>query len=273
MTGGRLKKINDTYYLAGGQKFMGRYNPMGPDHGPGFEQEYTNAIRKFTITDDGKKIVITHLPSFIDSENLHRRDYNAEPQILPNGEEAITMFSGAFQPTANIPYLTAVTIDSKNYTKEKNFKQFYNHYHCAVLPMYAATKNEMHNVFFGGIAQYYDSAGVTIKDDDIPFVKTIARVTRNANGSLAEYKLPNEMPVLLGAGAEFILNKNIPHYKNEVIKLDELTADSTLVGYIYGGINSSAKNIFFKNSGGESVASSTIFKVYVKRKKVVSTEK
>jgi hypothetical protein len=121
----------------------------------------------------------------------------------------------------------------------------------------------MHNVFFGGIAQYYDSLGTLVQDNNVPFVKTIARVTRDASGTMAEYKLPVEMPSLLGAGAEFIPIKNIPHFDNEVIKLDDLTLDTTLVGYIYGGISSTAANVFFVNTGAESSASSQIFKVYV----------
>ena len=121
----------------------------------------------------------------------------------------------------------------------------------------------MHNVFFGGIAQYYDSLGMLVQDNNVPFTKTIARVTRDASGTLVEYKLPIEMPALLGAGSEFIPIDNIPQYKNGVLKLDDFTADSTLVGYIYGGISSSAKNIFFTNSGTQSKANSQIFKVYV----------
>jgi hypothetical protein len=121
----------------------------------------------------------------------------------------------------------------------------------------------MHNVFFGGIAQYYDSLGVLVQDNNVPFVKTIARVTRNSVGTMAEYKLPVEMPSLLGAGAEFIPITSVPQFKNEVFKLDDFTADSTLVGYIYGGISSTAANIFFTNTGTQSSASSQIFKVYV----------
>jgi hypothetical protein len=49
VTGGRLARLGDTLVLAGGQRFDGRYNPHGPDHGPGFTQQYTNEIRKFTI--------------------------------------------------------------------------------------------------------------------------------------------------------------------------------------------------------------------------------
>lgn len=121
----------------------------------------------------------------------------------------------------------------------------------------------MHNVFFGGIAQYYDSSGVLVQDNNVPFVKTIARVTRDSNGTMAEYKLPVEMPGLLGAGAEFIPIQSVPHFSNEVLKLDAFTADSTLVGYIYGGISSTAANIFFTNTGTQSSASNQIFKVYV----------
>jgi hypothetical protein len=121
----------------------------------------------------------------------------------------------------------------------------------------------MHNVFFGGIAQYYESAGVLVQDNNVPFVNTIARVTRDANGTMAEYKLPVDMPSLLGAGAEFMPIANVPQFNNEVFKLDDFTADSTLVGYIYGGISSTAANIFFTNTGTQSSASSQIFKVYV----------
>jgi len=116
-------------------------------------------------------------------------------------------------------------------------------------------------VFFGGIAQYYNNNGTRVKDDNVPFVKTIARVTRDSNGVMTEHLMPLEMPSLLGASAEFIPNKNLNHFSNEVIKLDDINNDSTLVGYIYGGINSSAPNIFFVNTGSQSEATSKIFKV------------
>ncbi len=260
VSGGHLKKINDTYYLVGGNKFDGNYNPMG---NPTYTQIYTDAIRKFNLSDNGTDITITHLPSFTDAENLHRRDYNAVAQILPDGAEGITAFSGVFQPTIDLPFLNCVNIDSTSYEVNNAFQQFYNHYHCAVLPLYSALNNEMHNVFFGGIAQFYDSLGVLVQDNNVPFVKTIARVTRNSEGTMSEYKLPAEMPALLGASAEFIPNNIIPHYANEVFKLDEFNSDSTLVGYIYGGISSTAANVFFTNTGTQSSASSQIFKVYV----------
>lgn len=268
VTGGHLKKINNTFYLVGGNKFDGNYNPMG---NPTYTQVYTNSIRKFNLTDDGTTITITHLPTITDATNLHRRDYNAVPQILPNGEEGITAFSGVFQPSVDLPYLNCVTIDSTGYAVNDSFQQYYNHYHCAVLPLYSASNNEMHNVFFGGIAQYYDSFGILVQDNNVPFVKTIARVTRNSAGTMAEYKLPLEMPSLLGAGAEFIPIATVPQYSNEVFKLDEFQAERTLVGYIYGGIDATAANIFFTNTGTQSSASSQIFKVYVTKDSTTGT--
>jgi hypothetical protein len=263
VTGGHLDKIYNTYYLVGGQKFIGRYNPMGPTSGPGFIQEYTEQIRRFKIIDNGTTLTVNHLASWTDAANLHRRDYNVAPQILPNGQEGLTAYSGVFQPTVNLPFLNCVNIDSTNYQVNNSFSQYYNHYHCANIPLYSATQNEMHNVFFGGIAQYYDNNGTLVQDNDVPFVKTIARVTRDPNGIMTEYKLPIDMPSLLGAGSEFIPNENLSRYSNDVIKLDDLTADSTLLGYIYGGISSTALNIFFTNTGAQSIASSQIFKVYL----------
>jgi len=265
VTGGHLLKIYDTYYLVGGQKFEGRYNPMGPNHGPGFVQQYTDQIRKFRISDDGTGLTVTHLPSPTDANNLHRRDFNVAPQIMPDGQEGATAFSGVFQTTVDLPYLNCVNIDSSGYAVNNAFSQYYNHYHCAFLPLYSANANEMHTVFFGGIAQFYDSLGVLVQDNNVPFVKTIARVTRSADGIMAEYKLPVEMPALLGSGAEFIPLQGLPAYDNGVIKLDELSADTMLVGYIYGGIASTARNVFWTNTGTESSASSQIFKVFMAR--------
>lgn len=272
VTGGQLKKIDNTYYLLGGHKFIGRYNPMGPDQGPGFIQEYTDAIRKFNVSDDGTTINITHLPSYFDSSELHRRDFNAEPQILPNGDEGITIFSGVFQHDVDLPFLNSVTVDADGYAPNNSFQQYYNHYHCATLPLYSEIENEMHTVFFGGIAQFYDSEGTLVQDDNVPFVNTIARVTRDANGMMAEYKLPIEMPALLGAGAEFIPNSDFPHFEKGVFKLDSITADSTLIGYIFGGISSTQPNIFFINDGTQSSATSQIFKVFIKKSLSVSVD-
>tara|TARA_B110000046_G_C13023527_1_gene412517 strand:+ start:5228 stop:6085 length:858 start_codon:yes stop_codon:yes gene_type:complete len=182
---------------------------------------------------------------------------------MPSGEEGLTAFSGVFQYDVDLPFLNCVNIDSSEYVVNDHFNQYYNHYHCAQVPIYSESNNAMHTVFFGGIAQYYDNNDILVQDNDAPFVNTIARVSRNADGTMAEYKLPLEMPSLLGAGSEFIPITTVPQYENEVFDLDEFTEDSTHIGYIYGGINSSEANIFFINTGVKSSATSQIFKVYI----------
>lgn len=271
VTGGYLNKIYDKFYLTGGQNFIGLYNPMGPTHGPGFFQKYTNAIRIFAIDHKGDSLHINHIADKIDSINLHRRDLNVLPQIMPNGEEGLTMFSGVFQANIDLPYLNAVNIDSSGYSIAPNFNQYFNHYQCAHIPMYSKSTKEMHNVFFGGIAQYYMKSNVLTKDDNAPFVNTIARVTRSQDNTMKEYKMPVEMPALLGAGSEFIPNKNVPMLANELIDYDLLNDTNTLIGYIFGGISSSAPNVFFINDGSQSTASNTLYKVWLKKNLPLNT--
>ena len=258
VTGGYLSKIYHTFYLTGGQRFEGRYNPMGH---PSYVQTYTNSIRKFKLVDNGSKISITHLTGIKDSVNLHRRDYNVIPQILPDGQEGLTAFSGVFQVDADLPFLNCVNIDSTGYHVNNDFSQYYNQYHCAHIPLYSSISNEMHNLFFGGIAQFADSAGIRIQNNNVPFVKTVARVTRDRYGKMIEYKLPIEMPAFLGSGSEFIPVSSLPTYENGVIKLDEIQGESILIGYIFGGISSTQGEIFWSNNGTQSTANSVIFKV------------
>lgn len=273
VTGGSLNKINSTYYLSGGHKFTGRYNPMGPDHGPGFTQLYTNAIRKFNIIETLDGFQINHLKSHYDAGKLHRRDFNVMPQIYPNGTEGLTLFSGVFRPDEDLPFLSAIDLDSQGYNENKNFSQFYNHYHCAHLGLFDNQSHEMHNLFFGGIAQFYDSAGVLVQDNNVPFVKTIGLVSRSATGELKEFKMASEMPGYLGAGSEFIPLEELPHYQNDVMKLDQLNfEDSIKIGYIFGGIQSNKPNIFFSNNI-ESKTSTNFYEVYLHKNKNIGIKK
>jgi hypothetical protein len=75
------------------------------------------------------------------------------------------------------------------------------------------------------------------------------------------------MPGLLGASAEFILAEDAPLYKDDIINLDAFDDNETHIGYIYGGINSSEPNIFWINTGEESIASPVVYKVYLSKTK------
>lgn len=266
ITGGQLEILDDTFYLVGGQLFDGRYNPMGPTNGPGFVQVYSNDIRTFNLIDDGTNLTITNYQAVHDETNLHRRDYNMMPQIFPNGDLGFTAFSGVFDLN-DMPYLNSVDITSPTaYVTNNSFNQYLSQYHSAKLPIYDTAAHIMHNIFFGGMSQFtLDINGSLVEDVNVPFVKTISRVTRNSNGTMQEFDLGYiEMPALLGSGAEFIPIDQL-YYENHVLNLNDLPNTKTLVGYIYGGIESTAANIFNINDGTQSFASNVIFKVYINK--------
>lgn len=270
VTGGSLNRIHDEFYLIGGQKFIGHYNPMGPDHGPGFEQVYTNEIRKFRVEGSFPNFSLIMGESHHDRELLHRRDYNALEQILPGGRQGIIAFSGVFQEDIDLPFLNAVVIDSSKVLEAENFEQLYNHYHCPKVPLYSMDSQKMTTIFFGGIAQFYDQDGILVQDQNVPFVKTIAKVSMNQNGQLNEVKLEEEMPGFLGTGAEFLPLNNLPVSERGVLLFDELP-DSTHIGYILGGISSSDRNIFWTNDGTQSNASDHLYELWLIKDQMTNT--
>jgi hypothetical protein len=271
ITGGQMGYLDGTFYLVGGHLFDGAYNPMGPDHGPGFVQVYSNDIRTFDIDDDGVNLSISNYAAQHDTVNLHRRDYNMAPQIFPDGSIGFTAFSGVFDYN-DMPYLNTVDVTSSGYTVNNNFNQYLSQYHSAKLPIFDNNANAMHTVFFGGLSQYtLDNQGNLVEDVDVPFVKTISKVTRLSDGSMQEVDLNYvEMPTLVGPGAEYI-PVDMYYDTNDILDINSVPQTKTLVGYVYGGIESSAENIFFVNDGTQSAASNVIFKVYI-NKSIASTD-
>lgn len=268
ITGGQLGKIGSTFYLVGGHRFDGRYNPM---NNPTFTQTYSNAIRKFTIDNSGSNLSYANYEEVVDAVHLHRRDYNLLPQIFPNGELGYTISSGVFQIAVDLPFLYPVDIKAGGYYPQTQFNQYLSNYHSGKACLYDATNNRMHNLFFGGMSQYYYSNGTLLQDDTVPFVKTISRTTRFADGSLLEYQLPVEMPNLKGAGAEFIPNENLPHYSNEVIQLSNITDNEFVIGHLFGGIQSSSATAFTDNQTNLTSADPTVYEVKLVKNTTLST--
>ncbi|MBL7984567.1 MAG: hypothetical protein JNM91_06180 [Flavobacteriales bacterium] len=261
VTGGQLRLLDGKFYLVGGQRFIGRYNPMGPDFGPGFIQEYTNAVRRFSIDDDGVNIGITDYWELVDTVNLHRRDYNMLPQIFPDGLEGLTVFSGVFQYASDVPWLNTVDILDTTISVVPVFEQLLNQYHTAHAGLYQASSNTMRSLFFGGIGRYYfDGNGTLMDDPNVPFVSTISMVQRDAVGMMSESDI-GAMPALLGASAEFIPWPATPQTSTGILLQDQFVGDTILLGHIVGGIESSAPNIFFVNTGTQSEASTKVFEV------------
>lgn len=270
VTGGELGKINDTYYLVGGQRFDGQYNPMG--HGT-YVQTYTNAIQKFMLNNSGTDLSFSNYTKIEDPVHLRRRDYNLLPQVYPDGTEGYTIFSGVFQEFIDLPYLYPVDITATGYTPKTDFNQYLSNYHTAHATLYDSVENKMHALFFGGISQYYYSDGSLFQDDNVPFVNTISGITRYSDGSMIEYVFPIEMPGFRGASAEFIVNKTLTNHDGEIIQLNKVGLDTIIIGHIFGGIHSNLLNPFSTNQTNSTYADNSIFVVKLVQSEGTGIEK
>lgn len=257
VTGGNLVYYNDQFYLVGGHRFDGRYNPMG---NATYTQIYTDEIRKFKINSSFSPSV-TNYETISDALHLHRRDFNLIPQIFPNGENGWMISSGVFQVNADLPFLYPVEISTNGILPRTDFNQFLSHYHSAKASFYDSTNQKMQTLFFGGMSQYQYMNGSLVQDNQVPFVKTISLLNRNADNTLEEFQLIEEMPGLKGASAEFFPNLSLNHYPNDIFKINSFVSDTTIIGHIYGGILSSSTNPFSNNQTNQTQADPSIYEV------------
>lgn len=269
VTGGYLRRVSGAYMLTGGNTFTGRYNPMG---GPSYTQVYQTKAQTFWFADSIGKVSVKYGSVLNDANKLHRRDYNVLPYFQTPTVEGEVVFSGVFQVGVNLPYLDAVEVSSAGIQPVPQFSQYYNHYHCANTSVYYPSKQLNEFYFLGGISQYYDSLGMLVQDNNVPFVKTISKVRRDSNGVFSEYKNSSSLPGFFGAASEFFINENLQVFDNEVINGDLFQGDSVKLGFMYGGIKSSSSNIFTVNTGVESSASNVFFNVWLVKSSVNTAE-
>ena len=80
-------------------------------------------------------------------------------------------FSGVFQPGLALkPFLNIVGIRTSGHHSVNGFSQFLANYHCARVPLYAQSNNEMHTLFFGGMSEYWlDVKDSLMRDSRLPF--------------------------------------------------------------------------------------------------------
>jgi hypothetical protein len=147
------------------------------------------------------------------------------------------------------------------------FEQKLNHYHCAKTAFYDNKNKVSYNIFYGGISRFYiDPEGRLIDDHDVPFVKTIGLVSRDKKGNINESSI-GTLPDFLGASAEFVPAPDLKFVAGtNILNFDSESTDSQFIGYIIGGIKSSANKVFWINDGNQSSASNQIYKVYLQIK-------
>ncbi len=264
VTGGEIETLpSDGFvYLFGGHNFTGEYTK--PDT-PSFTQEYTNELRKFKLTDDGTTISISDLQVLNDTAIFHRRDLNFEPVVFPGEEFGLVALSGVFQYEADWVWSHPVYIKEDDFELDTLFDQLLNHYTCPVMTIYDSTTMTYFATLFGGIGQsYYNEDEDTIKQDlNVPFVNDISTIVRYADGTTEQVPMPISFDALLGSNMVFVLNTEIPHYENEVIKLHHIDGE-IFAGYLFGGIHALIPNFT------PSTASNRLFKVWLNYEAPVS---
>jgi hypothetical protein len=261
VTGGSLKKLNDVFYLAAGQRFDGRYNPM---NNPTFTQTYTEKVSRFIPTLTEARIQVEWLPEFNDPALLHRRDLNVVEGIDSNGQVNFTLFSGVFQQVADLPFTNCVEVNPNGIAEVPEFQHLLNQYHCGHVSLYDAQSQKQHYLFLGGISEYYYEGDVLTQNVDVPFTKNIACVTRDVNNQWVEELNPSLMPGFLGSSSEIILNENLPMISGEIVDLNSAwNGSEILLGHLLGGIRSTAQNIFWVNNGTQSFPNDTLYEVWL----------
>jgi len=269
VTGGAMYPLGGHMRLVFGQNFIGGYTP-------GSNGAYTQQVRSFDIVDNGTTLSIANLAATPQVADYRRRDLNVYPTIKRNQDmslaSGLTALSGVFTPT-NGAWTVPVEIDSSGIPSMADpaapgtFKQGTNNYDSAKVGLFSESTGQMHEILFGGISlEDYDPATQTFTvDNNLPFINQITSLVVDASGHYSQHRI-GEFPAIednsgnllrFGANAEFFLAPGIPTYDNGVIKLDDLTSQTTL-GYIFGGLFANAPNTQGV-AGAVSGASNEIF--------------
>ena len=285
VTGGGLRHHNGVFYLAFGQDFTGDYSVENRDYNRagGQFQKYTDQVRAFTLNPDLSIAEFKPVQAaYDDSLPYHRRDLNLVDVIHADGTPGAVVYGGVFKAgqiaghTTPIDILFGSSVSTGEVKVQAQFHQGLNHYECAQLTIFDATSKTSFTTLFGGISQYhYDAANSTLVQDQVdlsqgvdglPFVDSVSTIARGPNDSYSQFIQPFTLPGLLGSDAQFLpsgaLSSAGQLYENGVIKLAALTGP-TVVGHLYGGIESFAPYSGLATQSPSTVASGRIFEVHV----------
>jgi hypothetical protein len=292
VTGGGLLPLGESLYMVFGQRFDGLYSPAIRDSERIFYQQYTRQVRRVTVTDAPMlSVKVESFPNFEignprpndPTDPYRRRDLNVAPAISPQGKSRIAAYGGVFRPGTFEGFLEPVYIDEiKQFPFEYQGSQFpydsfspgvdraaqqlLSQYDCAYLCLHDGKSGSMFTTFFGGISSlHYDrQTDKLVKDkvvpnpqggqpfqDGLPFIKTVSLLRVDKSAKTEGFILPDDLPGYLGAEAAMLVDPAVPHYKNGVLRLDQITKP-TVVGYIFGGIESSGPYTTGPEKGGNT---------------------
>jgi hypothetical protein len=230
----------------------------------GVNGNYTCAVRKFNFTGND----ITDTVSYIDTTLLHRRDLPVAP-VIQNQNGFYAAFGGVFSNNDD-GFQNPVYLDlngGKISVKKDTLIQLTNQYNCAMVSVFDAASNSNITALLGGIGKYqYHPETHSWEDGDggakLPFVKTITQMIYYNGVMHQQIQLPPEspeLPDLAGANAIFIPDENYI-YSDRTIDYSKITADTTRIGLMYGGIKATGptSSPFYPTS-----VNNTVYEVYL----------
>lgn len=261
--GGELIQMDSLYYLVMGHKFTGRYSAPQIT----YEQHYTNAIRRFSIVDDGVTLSIANFAEDVDTNNFHRRDLNAVRMDFP-GVSKIGILGGVFQKGRDLPFTRDIFYGQGwDVEMDTMLTHKFNQYTAAHIVLLESS--DIYNVIMlGGMGsyKYNDTTLAVMYDSLVPFSKTISMLRFNSSGRFdydnyyGPYSI-GEMPGYLGSNAIFINAGGFTPTSSHAISMADLPSpfyqgQSAFLGYLFGGIRGTAPNF------GISSANDTIYRLY-----------
>ncbi len=271
VAGAQLRIMDSLFYLVGGHLFSDKY-----DHNNhSLNQKYTDALSIFKIVEQGDTLHYIPIQTIIDDFNFHRRDYNLNPVITETGELNLMVYSGVFQYNINRPFLNTSLIKKRSFVELPDFEHKFASYNCARFACFDSTNNEFHQLFFGGMAEYYrDSIMNLTKDTYVPFVKSISSVTRRSDGSFFEYLYEEELPGFFGTNSEFLLNPDLKVLYEDIVDITSLNKDTTYLGLLFGGIYNPSKmrNPWQNDSAHLTMSNPYHLKIFFIPDKIMSVE-
>lgn len=241
VTGGDMAALNGRTYLVFGHNFQGGYNGASAS----ISQVYTDEIRSFRLSDNGRSLAISDYRALRDPVNYRRRDGNLVSYIGRSGEPQLAFLGGVFTPgSSGVGYQAPVLIGREGRVRiDAAYQQFFSQYNVANIPLHDGRTRSMYDVRMGGISLYSYSDGQLTENTSLPWIDDVTTIMRAGNGSYQEY-IMSPLPAVTpgstgnyGATAAFFMNQSLPTSTNRVIALNRLRGP-TVVGYMYGGIYS-----------------------------------
>ena len=254
VTGGEMAALNGLTYMVVGQDFEGEYNPGGTT---GFSQTYIDEIQAFNINFNGQvpnSLSISNYQAQNDQVNLRRRDYNLGNVVLPNGQPALEIYGGVFTPgpgtlaNQGVGYRNPILIKGIGDTQVLTYQASFNQYSSPHIDLFDQSTGSMDTIFLGGISLYavnFATGQLTLPlfnaspyPAALPFVNAVTTLVQQANGTTQEFEMASQLPGLFGSEARFFATPGLAQSGDGVFDLDQLLAQTTTLGYMYGGIYS-----------------------------------